>query len=360
MNVWYLPLEAYRERYTEQLGRWTTGALEARSHDVQRIFGMPLGPALIQTGVVLDAYGRCHWALTQMATLVAHLAEVQDEDVIWMDDLFQPGYEALPYILSQTGRHPTIVTRNWAQSMDPDDFTFAMRDWMRPFEQIVARTATLVLVASTCHKEMWEAAGLGGRVEVVGLPFSVHEARTRLGEEPIPWRGRERIVVYSSRLDREKQPHFLFDVIEWIGQRDPSVAFQILTGSATPRSNDPTVLARLPRVRGNLSIHAGLDKLHYYQYLADARVQLNTARQDFVSFTAVEASAFGTPTLAPAFRSFPEALENRASQLYVPWSVPDCGARLLWLLGHGEPLCGQLAAYHDQTLNRTIGLLEAS
>lgn len=361
MKVWYLPLEAYRERYTEQLGTWTRSALARRGVAFESIVGRTLGDGVIRTGPVLDAQGRSYFALTQMAELVRRLPEVKPEDWLWFDDLFTPGYEALPYVCDQRGVWPRVLTRNWAQSVDPDDFTFAMRKWMRPYEELVARTATITVVASTCHKEMIEAAGLPGRVEVVGLPFGMAEAWQRLLVEALPWASRPWVVVYTSRLDREKQPHFLMDVVEQFrGRTGQEAEFIVCTGSDYPRSNMPSALTRLAKLEraGVLRVKCGLTKSTYYEVLSGARVQLNTARQDFVSFTAVEASAFNTPTLAPAFRSFPEALDNRRSQLYVPWSVEDCCEQLARLLANGEPRCGELATYSDGTIDRTIDLLD--
>jgi hypothetical protein len=95
--------------------------------------------------------------------------------------------------------------------------------------------------------------------------------------------------------------------------------------------------------------------------LAASRVQINTARQDWVSYTAIEASAFGTPTLAPCFRSFPEALRSRPQVLYVPWSLDDACAKLCHLLFNSESAAedvGVLAAYHDGTLDRIAQLIK--
>jgi glycosyltransferase involved in cell wall biosynthesis len=383
MTVYYLPLEPYRERYTEQLAGWTERAFRGRgvafrtvtgAHGVACVRGtpgctvahgpgVPAGPcagsgpgraAGIATGQVLDAHGRAAYALRQMAALVALLPRVTADDWVWFDDLFTPGYEALAYVCDQTGVWPRVVVRNWAQSVDPDDFTFAMRRWMRRYEELVDRTATLVLVASTCHAEMWAAAGLDAdKVRVVGLPFDVAAVRATREQWARPWEERGPLVVYSSRLDREKQPHFLLDVAERL---EPPVRLVVCTGSDEPRSNDASAVARLLALEdaGRVEVWRGLTKARYYHLLGEARAHLNTARQDFVSFTALEASAFDVPTLAPAFRSFPEALENRRTQLYVPWSVDDCVERLVALLADGEHRCARLADYHGGTFGRTF------
>lgn len=361
MKVWYLPLEPYRERYTEQLVAWTSQAFRRRKIDFDILYGTPLKHVQrIQVGPVLDARGRSYFALTQMGNLIANINSVKPDDWLFIEDMFTPGYEALPYLFDQMGWRPKIATRNYAQSMDPDDFTFAMRRWMRHYEQIIDQTVDVVFVASTAHKELWEVAGLdGGKVKVVGLPFDSKQVRAQCPTQVRAWRERPRNVVYASRLDREKQPHFFMDVVEALAVEEAQFVF--CTGADAPRSNDETAVMRLHNLAhaGRIRIAAGLSKAEYYAIVAHARVQLNTARQDFISFTAIEASTFGVPTLAPAFRAFPEALENRESQLYVPWSVSHCVERLRSLLDHGEPLSARLVDEQDKTFDRMFDVLEA-
>ena len=57
----------------------------------------------INVGQVLDAHGRSYYSLHQMANLVAllHDGDFTNDDVIFSEDLFQPGFAALPYILAQ-------------------------------------------------------------------------------------------------------------------------------------------------------------------------------------------------------------------------------------------------------------------
>ena len=56
----------------------------------------------------------------------------------------------------------------------------------------------------------------------------------------------------------------------------------------------------------------GLSKEEYYTELATCRIQFNTSLQDYVSWTVIEATAFGADIVYPNFRSFPEFVdENR-------------------------------------------------
>lgn len=365
MRIYYLPLEGYRERYTEQLQRWTISGLSRSPRAAVRVIQ---GTALtdeVNTGSVLDAYGRCYFSTTQIAALVKALQEqrLAQNDVIYLDDMFTPGFAAIPYILEQLPRQfrPRVYVRNHAQSVDPDDFTFNMRHWMRHYEQMVHHTESVtILCSSTVHKEMMRAASLEGDIRVVGHVYDSPDVLRTLGGAPQPWRNRERKVIYSSRLDAEKQPHFFMDVVERTRALDRGIEFVVCTGSPEVKSTDATALVRLRALeeQGAVSIKRKCTKPEYYGHLASSRVQLNTAKQDFVSYTALEASTFSTHTLAPAFRSFPEALRNDRGHLFVPWSVEDAVDKLVALVDTDvTPDVGWLARAHSGTAERILDLM---
>lgn len=365
MRIFYFPLEAYRERYTEQLATWTVVRLQRRGIPTIVVNGED-PPEEIKTGAVLDAKGRGCWALSQVREFLRGWAEhVTSDDVLLIEDMFHPGFEALPYFFAQASVRPRIFTRNYAQSVDPDDFTFPMRRWMRHYENMVMQVVDGVFVASTCHKEMMQAAGLDQTlIHVVGLPFDI-ELVSRQGPAVISvLKDRPKRVMYSSRLDREKQPGFFLDVAEQVQVSRPDIEFVVSTGFGKLRGSDSLAVSRLSKMHldgTGVDCKVGQTKSEYYRTLAECRVQINTARQDFVSFTALEASTFGTPTLAPAFRSFPEALWNEPRQLYAPWCRSEAVQKLISLVDEGlhPGKVHRVAEYHDTTLDRMIDVMES-
>ena len=368
MKVFYLPLESYEDRYTLQLKDWTTSKFEQRGVEFEVIEGdTSLAGIGIQTGIVLDAHGRSLYALTQLANLVRLMqaGKVTSEDIIYNQDYFHPGWSAIPYILDQSPDKlkPRVYSHLLAQSIDPNDFTFVMRDWMRRYELMVDETITGTFVASTVMVDMMRAALFKSDIHVVGLPFGIDEVRSRV---PVieKWSNRPKRIVFTSRWDEEKQPWFYMDLIEQVQDdaRFDGWEFAICTGAATLKSNNNDYVIRAKQMQndGLLTIYEGLKKSEYYDILANSRVQFNCALQDFVSNTLNESGALGTITLAPAYLSFPEALFNNEAQLYIPWSINDAIERLANIF-ENPPLkdVAKPAEYHDLTLDRVIDVFES-
>jgi len=357
MKLAYLPLEPYRERYTEMLCDWTTARWRDRC-EVLAIYAGDKFDGDIETGVVLDAHRRCHWALTQMAALIKDLKEGVKYDAIYIDDLFHPGFESLPYIFAQQKeRAPKLFTRNWAQSVDEDDFTFPMRRWMRHYERLVDQVTAGIFCASTCHAQAMRIAGLKG-AQVVGLPFDSEDVRSR--RRGAIARSDKPRVIFSSRWDKEKQPDFFMRVVRECGEQ---FEFLVCTGATELRSNWSSLIddARDLEQDGLLRIRTGCRKLDYYSELAGASVQFNCALQDYVAFTTLEASAFGVPTLAPAYKSFPEVLHNDERRLFVPWSITDAVSKLKVLATTDVLNEWEIAApsvEHDKTLDKMLGWMK--
>ena len=64
---------------------------------------------------MLDAHGRSYFGMSQIMNLVQMMrnGECTGEDVIYFEDMFQPGIESLPYIMDQipdNSKTPGICT----------------------------------------------------------------------------------------------------------------------------------------------------------------------------------------------------------------------------------------------------------
>ena len=370
-KLFYMGLEAYNARYTLQLTDWNRRVFEKRGIDVVYVPGETLDNSQkIVTGQVLDAHGRSYFGMSQMMNLVKMMqkGEVTSEDVIYFEDMFQPGIESLPYIIDQCDEDnmPRIFVRCLAQSIDPDDFVhvWGMDKWMGLYEKMVNEFADGILATNEEMVAHMKIAGWDAPIyNISGLAFGKNEVIERVGGKIKPFNDRRLRVVFSARWDQEKQPDFYMDLIEAWHERYPSkdVEFVICSGGEL-KSNNDSYMARTRKMVENrkLTIYDNLPKDKYYEILNDSRVVFNCALQDWVSNTVSEADALGCNVLYPAYRSFPETFANDPERLYIPWSIDDAVAKLEVLLKKAHPNMGKISDYTDGTIDRICDILEGN
>ena len=368
-KLWYMGLEPYKARYTLQLQEWNRAVFEQRGIDYEIVEGETLSnDQAIVTGQVLDAHGRTYFGMSQLMNLVRRMkaGDVTNEDIIYFEDMFQPGIESLPYILDQIdpAHRPRIAVRCLAQSIDPDDFVhvWGMQKWMGLYEKMVDSFADIVLASNEEMVMHMKIAGWEAPVyNISGLAFGKSEVRGRVPGELKPFAERKLRVGFAARWDQEKQPDFYMDLIEEFNRRAPhmDVEFCVFSGSKLKSNNDSYMKrTRDLQARGLLTIYEDLEKNDYYNLLADTRVLFNCALQDWVSNTVSEADTLGCNVLYPAYRSFPESFSNDASRLYVPWSLDDALSKLIPLLQRPHPRQGQISDWTNGTIDRIVDILE--
>ena len=368
-KLFYCGLESYEARYTLQLTEWNRRVFDRRGLDVVYVPGSTIdNTQSISVGQVLDAHGRSYFGMSQMMNLVQMMrrGEVTSEDVIYFEDMFQPGIESLPYILDQVdaGQRPRIYVRCLAQAIDPDDFVhvWGMAGWMSTYEKMVNHFVTGVLATNEEMVAHMRIAGWTAPIyNISGLAFGKDEVLERIGgaENVRPFQERKRRVGFAARFDQEKQPGFFMDLIEMYGEltREPC-EFAIYSGGPL-RSNNPEYIdrARAMEAAGKLKIYDNITKNDYYAYLNDTRVLFNCALQDWVSNTVSEADTLGCNVLYPAYRSFPETFSNDPNRLYVPWSIDDAYHKMQNLLREPHHNMGLISDWNNSTVDRVIDII---
>ena len=371
-TLYYMGLEPYKARYTLQLTDWNETVFQRRNINYFIVPGETLTTdQAIVTGQVLDAHGRSYFGMSQLMNLVKMMKEglVTNEDVIYFEDMFQPGIECLPYILNQVPEslRPRIYVRCLAQSIDPDDFVhvWGMSKWMGLYEKMVCelvRDSGGAVLAS--NEEMVMHLKIAGwdvpMYNISGLAFGKQEVRGRVLGPLKPFNERTMRVGFAARWDQEKQPDFYMDLAELWHERHPGhhVEFAVFSG-APLRSNNSSYMSRTLNLQrsGILTIYEDLDKNTYYDLLNDTRVLFNCALQDWVSNTVSEADTLGANVLYPAYRSFPETFANDSDRLYIPWSLEDAFNKLEKLLKKPHEKIGQISDYTDKTIDRICDII---
>ena len=367
-KLYYMGLEPYKARYTLQLQEWNRAVFERRGIDYEIVPGETLSnDQAIVTGQVLDAHGRTYFGMSQLMNLIRKMkaGELNHADVVYFEDMFQPGIESLPYILNQIDpvNRPRIFVRCLAQSIDPDDFVhvWGMGEWMGHYEKMVDSFVDGVLATNEEMVMHMKVAGWRSKIyNISGLAFGKEEVRSRVPGELKPFDQRSMRVGFAARWDQEKQPDFYMDLIDLYNQRNPdnNVEFAVFSG-APLRSNNDSYMARTRQMQaeGKLKIYEDLEKNDYYALLADTRVLFNCALQDWVSNTVSEADTLGCNVLYPAYRSFPESFGNDHTRLYVPWSLKDACKKLEKLLYMESQRMGKISDWTNGTVDRIIDII---
>jgi glycosyltransferase involved in cell wall biosynthesis len=346
-KLYYMGLEPYEGRYTLQLQEWSERAFKRHGIDYIIVPGTTIdNTRAIQVGQVLDAHGRSYFAMSQMMNLVQMMrnGEVTGEDVVFFEDMFQPGMESLPYIMDQipAEQRPQVWIRCLAQAVDPDDFVhvWGMGKWMSLYEEMCNEFVTPLY-------------------NVSGLAFDKGEVQERVNNHIIPFEDRSRRVVFAARWDQEKQPDFFMDIAEAYPEED--IEFAVLQGGPL-RSNNPKYIDRAKALEaaGKIRIYEDLGKNDYYNILNDSRVLFNCALQDWTSNTVSEADALGCNVLFPAYRSFPEIFANDHTRLYVPWSKEDATAKMHQLLAEPHKDLGKISDWTGATIDRYIDIMSGN
>lgn len=368
-KLFYMGLEPYKARYTLQLQEWNERVFKRRGIKYEIVPGETLSnDQAIVTGQVLDAHGRSYFGMSQMMNLVKKMkaGEVTSKDVVFFEDMFQPGIESLPYIMDQIPKNmrPKIAVRCLAQTIDPDDFVhvWGMEKWMGYYEKMVDQFADYTLASTEEMVMHMKIAGWGSPIyNISGLAFGKEEVRERIQGKLKPFNKRAMRVGFAARWDQEKSPNFFMDLIEEYHRLHPAdkVEFAIFSGGPL-KSNNESYMTRTRELqaKGLLTIHENLEKNDYYNLLNDSRVLFNCALQDWVSNTVSEADTLGCNVLYPAYRSFPETFANDAERLYIPWSIEDAIVKLRKLLSKPHKNIGKISDWTNGCIDRTLDILE--
>ena len=368
-KLFYMGLESYEARYTLQLTEWNRRVFERRGLDVVYVPGLNLDNSQkIVVGQVLDAHGRSYFGMSQMMNLVRLMqqGEVTGKDVVYFEDMFQPGIESLPYIMDQipADMRPRVFVRCLAQTIDPDDFVhvWGMSKWMGLYEKMVNEFATVLASNEEMVAHMKIAGWEAPIYNVSGLAFGKEEVLERIGgaQNIKPFNERARRVGFAARWDQEKQPGFFMDLIDMYGElTSEPCEFAIFSGGPL-RSNNPEFVnrARVLEQEGKLKIYENLNKNDYYNLLNDTRVLFNCALQDWVSNTVSEADTLGCNVLYPAYRSFPETFADDPNRLYVPWSIDDAYHKMQNLLREPHHNMGLISDWTNGTIDRIVDIIE--
>ena len=132
-NLFYFGLEPLKARYTYQLCKEWMPATFAPCEKTGKIKFIDIDGDFdadqeIKVGAVLDAIGRGKYSLSQCQNFLQRIYrdEVKSGDVIFLQDYWTPGLDAIWYALDLYGIDVKVYAMLHAQSVDEYDFTYPM------------------------------------------------------------------------------------------------------------------------------------------------------------------------------------------------------------------------------------------
>lgn len=325
-TIWYLPLEIVKSRYTEQLCKyWIPQGIKKyiNKNDRYKVIKGESINTEIKVGCVLDATGRGIFSLTQVSNFLKEIRKgnVKDNDILYIQDFWTPGLEAIQYALDLYKIKLKVYSMCHAQSVDEYDFTYIMKDWIRYIEKGYDKLHKYggIFVASSIHKEQLKKIGFKSNIHVVSLPFGKNEVEKRIKNYK---KNNKNAIIFSSRLDKEKNPLFMLKIAKKFLKKYPNWKFYITTSGKELRSNMKGVISQIrnfAKLNDRFIIKERISKNNYYKLLCNCKIQLNTSFQDYVSWTVIEASICDCDLCYPNFRSFPEFILK--DRMYKPWKI---------------------------------------
>ncbi len=318
--IYYFPLESLKSRYTHQLStEWMPNAFQKVGASYISVDGK-YEQGDIGVGMVLDAVGRGIYSMNQCTDLLERIrrGEITSRATIYLQDFWTPGIESVFYACDLYGIKPKFYARCWAQSVDEFDFTYNMRNWMRYYELGLDERLSGIFVGSTINRDELKAAGFKTPIHVTSLPIDYKEIRSYHPEDV----DKEKMIISSSRLDWEKNPMFMMKVAKQFLNKHKDWKWVFTSSAKELRSNDQFIvdaIKELDRTEERFIVKTDMTKDEYYDLLNRASIQFNSALQDYVSFTILEATTYMCDVVYPRFKSFPECVPS--DRLYDPFDV---------------------------------------
>lgn len=291
-KIWYLPLERLEERYTGMLFEHTIKELEDRDVDYEVIEGEPLTES-VESGAVLDSESRHHYCFSQLNKFLRKIkdGEVSDGDVVFNQDFWHTGIEAIPYIEALRDWDLSMYGIICSGSFEKWDFTNlnGMRDWAKHIERGWFEAYDGLFVNNRRMREMVKPEIRDpSKIHVAGLPLDQEWIYDRA--EPKESEDKEDIVVFPHRWDEEKEPEMFNRLADRFEGED--VRFVHTTG----REGD---IGNGPEMSDNVELIQGKSKEEYYRFLSRSKIIFSSALQDTVGYSMTEAISLGNTPVVP-------------------------------------------------------------
>lgn len=284
--IYNLPIEPLPERYSTYWLKDVGQQLAREGAVVTQVLGAAVTDR-INNGEFLDVTGTLIWKATQMERLLRYIqaGEVNDDDVIFLHDLWYPGLEALFYARQGLGLKFKIAGMLHAGTYDPNDWTtrMQMQRWGRELENAWFHEIDMIFVASLYHAEMLRLSrSTRSNVMVtMSFPRAWDAQLPQAGQDSLLRNTKQKIVVWPHRMAPEKDPDKFRKAAAILEQEFPE--WQFICTKDICKSKE-----------------------QYYQLLLHSKIAVSTAKQETWGIAMREAVLAGCVPLVPDTLAYPE------------------------------------------------------
>lgn len=276
MTLFYVPIEPYKNRYSEQWIRWFKGYFDEIGIDYKIIFGKSLSteimPASVFNPVSISYYRACQ---LEVIHKLVFKGVIKENDKLFFDDGQFPGVEQIAHYLPQIGLNVDLYGFFHAGTWDKYDYVnrFKISDWMQREEDAWFRIYKKIFVATDFHRNLilenkGYIEGIDRKIICTGEPFNSKEILK--GRNIKKYSNRKIDCVFPHRIDEEKNPQDFLRLIQ---------------------------LAKIKNFK--IPILFGMDKQDYYKLLCDSKIVVSTALQETFGIAVAEAVVLGCIPLLP-------------------------------------------------------------
>lgn len=275
--IYYLPLEHLDKRYTVLMDQQIERELKRQKKKYKKIDGEVLSSD-IETGAFLDSDSTVHFKMSQIMKIAKLFKrdEIKDGDLFFVSDLWFPGIEAIKYMAFFHRIQVKVKGILHAGSFTETDYVRGLEDWAQWIERGWFKMFDEIFLGSNFIKqELVEKSRIIDftKLRVTGLPFVLEDYYKIVK----PTDEKEDIVIFSGRLDDEKQP--------WIFDR---------------------LAKRFPNVKFIKTMELNLNKKEYLKLLSKSKIFFSSALQENFGYSALEACAYNLHLVVPNRLVYPE------------------------------------------------------
>jgi hypothetical protein len=285
MRLFYVPIEPYPNRYSEQWIRWFEAGFKRRQIDYKIVFGKSLNTA-VSIGSVFNPVSISHYRATQLVRIHKLVAKgiLRNGDVIFFDDGQFPGVEQIAQYLPQIGYYNVrLYSFMHAGTWDKHDYVhrFNLVPWLFWEEQAWFNIFEKVFVATRFHRDLItkQFPQYADKVVVTGEPFNTDEILSQVKHIP-DFKHRRWDIVYPWRVDTEKGITEFMQLVQRIS-----------------RTLRRPVSYTIPVVENR-------SKREYYEILANSKIVLSAAKQETFGIAVAEAVVLGCIPVLPNALSY--------------------------------------------------------